>query len=246
MMDDALKQKFLLQMLEHLQELKVFQNLVCKHKYDDLRLFHVASTLHKVAGLCLTFGFKEEGNMARYIEMRMQNISDTVHPPALIKISALITNLIETCELSLKKLKGSIHSPESESSQEKNSFLHQGQQLHVFVADDDPIIRSLMVQQFERKGIRVTPFKDGAYVLDQVSLDKPHLIILDENMPYMNGSEVCEKLLEHEHVKDIPVFLLSGYRLNQIDSLDSLSNVKEVIEKPFKVEEIIQKMQLYI
>lgn len=248
MINEALKQKFLLRLIEDIHELKTFQKEISQKKYDDICLLNTSSMLHKMAGLCLTFNFKEEGAMARYIEMRLQKISETKDFQSLENISEPISTLIETCEEHIKVLKCSFknNSPLNKAMEDMPFLTHQGKQLHIFIVDDDPIILTIMKQQFLAKNIKVTPFESGVEVLKYTSLNTPDLIILDQNMPHMNGSEVCEKLFEKESTKHIPIFLLSASSTKELKNIHTLKNIKKVFEKPFDVEATLEILKLYI
>jgi len=70
-------------------------------------------------------------------------------------------------------------------NQNRNSLL---------VVDDDPEIRSLVKEFLTLRGYRVRVAQDGKEALDMVEQERPHLIILDLNMPRMNGVEVLRAL----------------------------------------------------
>src|SRR5947209_7901170 len=81
----------------------------------------------------------------------------------------------------------------------------------VFVVDDDTGIREVIASVLEDEGFTVSTASDGEEALDQIAVEQPALVLLDLQMPGMNGWDVLASLRE-AHVP-VPVVLMSaGYR----------------------------------
>ena len=82
----------------------------------------------------------------------------------------------------------------------------------ILVVDDEPQYRTMMVRLLTRAGIRhIETASDGRDGLAKVERFKPDLIILDINMPVMNGYEMCERLISY--VSRTPAVRISSIRL---------------------------------
>ena len=64
----------------------------------------------------------------------------------------------------------------------------------VLVVDDDPHIRQLLVFALEKAGLSATEAGDGEAALEAVARQAPDLVVLDINMPKLDGLEVCRRL----------------------------------------------------
>jgi two-component system, sensor histidine kinase and response regulator len=105
------------------------------------------------------------------------------------------------------------------------------------IIDNIRIIASLL----KSKGILVTPATSGEQALGLAVAKKPDLILLDVQMPEMDGFEVCKKLKENPLTKDIPVIFLTartetedimkGFNLGAIDYITKPINSDEVVAR---------------
>ncbi len=91
--------------------------------------------------------------------------------------------------------------------------------LILIVDDNAMILRNIKAILNNDYDVAVAP--SGAHALRSISANKPDLILLDYEMPEMNGKQVMEKLLENDDYKDIPVIFLT--------SLDSRQRVIELL-----------------
>jgi CheY-like chemotaxis protein len=66
----------------------------------------------------------------------------------------------------------------------------------ILVVDDDPLFRDLVRDLLERGGYRVHELADGATAVDVAALEQPTAVVLDFNLPGLNGYEVCQRLRE--------------------------------------------------
>jgi len=80
---------------------------------------------------------------------------------------------------------------------------------HILVVDDEKHICELYKSELEDEGYRVTVATSGPEALSAVEQNPPDLIVLDIQMPGMDGIETLEKLLGRD--KGIPVILNTAY-----------------------------------
>ena len=83
----------------------------------------------------------------------------------------------------------------------------------VLIADDDHDARVLWSAVVETENLTVVEAEDGRQAIDTLKSDTDFvLIILDVNMPYVEGYEVLKFIREHETLKDIPVIISTSDR----------------------------------
>ena len=112
--------------------------------------------------------------------------------------------------------------------------------LKILFADDD-LKYSLVLKRFlEREGYEVTYTGNGTMALEQFPVVKPDLVLLDINMPGLNGFEVAEKIREQD--RHVLIFFLSD-RSDKNDRLKGFSlRGNDYLAKPFYPEELIARI----
>src|SRR5580658_9308576 len=116
----------------------------------------------------------------------------------------------------------------------------------VMVVDDNPENLQLMEEMLLSRGYDVRCLPSGRLALAAVSEEAPDLILLDINMPEMNGYEVCEELKASAHLSEIPVIFLSA--LNALeDRLRAFrSGGVDYMSKPFQIEEVQARVDTHV
>jgi two-component system, OmpR family, response regulator MtrA len=85
-----------------------------------------------------------------------------------------------------------------------------GAPLRVVVADDDPMLRDLLVANLEADGHDVWSAVDGVTALELVRVVKPDLVLLDVTMPGADGITVLQALRADPETAPLPVVLLTA------------------------------------
>lgn len=111
----------------------------------------------------------------------------------------------------------------------------------ILFADDD-LKYSLVIKRFlEREGYEVTYTGNGTKALEQFPVVKPDLVLLDINMPGLNGFEVAEKIRETD--RHTLIFFLSD-RSDKSDRLKGFSlKGNDYLAKPFYPEELLARIK---
>jgi AraC-like DNA-binding protein/response regulator of citrate/malate metabolism len=114
----------------------------------------------------------------------------------------------------------------------------------VLVVDDDPGILDLHRRLIERTGRRVLTAPGGRAALEQVAQSAPDLILLDLLMPDMDGFAVLEQLQSGEATRGIPVIVLTGHLLSDLDLEQRSRAVAGILGKGlFSAEEIVAHVE---
>lgn len=113
--------------------------------------------------------------------------------------------------------------------------------LKILFADDDLKYSMVLKRFLEKEGYEVTYAGNGAKALEQFLLVKPDLVLLDINMPGLNGFEVAEKIRETD--RHTLLFFLSD-RSDKNDRLKGFSlKGNDYIAKPFYPEELLARIK---
>ena len=110
----------------------------------------------------------------------------------------------------------------------------------VLVVDDDSHIRQLLVFALGKAGLETVEAADGEAALASVAEHDPDLVVLDINMPRMDGLEVCRRIRASG---DLPVLFLSS-RDDEIDRVVGIElGADDYVVKPFSPREVVARVQ---
>lgn len=108
----------------------------------------------------------------------------------------------------------------------------------LLVVDDEEGIRDSLGEYFIRQGYQVSLAEDGVKALDKIKIDRPDVIILDVQLPYMDGLELCNQV-RHLVGQSIGLIMISGVRRETVDKVVGLELGADVyITKPFETTEL--------
>lgn len=117
---------------------------------------------------------------------------------------------------------------------------------NILVIDDTPENLNLLSAMLTEQGYKVRSVTKGATGLRGAQAAPPDLILLDINMPQMNGYEVCEQLKADDRTREVPVIFISALE----DVLDKVKAFAvggvDYITKPFQVEEVLARIDLHL
>ncbi|MGH9425528.1 MAG: response regulator, partial [Terriglobia bacterium] len=83
--------------------------------------------------------------------------------------------------------------------------------IKVLIVDDSSRDRHLLNTILTRKlGCKVTASENGLEALNRLSTDTYNLVILDLQMPLMNGTEVLQEIRQHPATSELPVLMITG------------------------------------
>jgi len=110
----------------------------------------------------------------------------------------------------------------------------------VLVVDDDPDVRALVSTLLGRAGYLVTEAPDGRAALKALYGQRPDLVVLDVNMPDLDGWATLERIRD---LSDVPVVMLSarGEELEKVRALRA--GADDYVTKPFGRQELLARVE---
>src|SRR5687768_4777703 len=116
----------------------------------------------------------------------------------------------------------------------------------ILVVDDTPANLQVLAGMLKDRGYKVRPVPGGKLALAAARRDPPDLILLDINMPDMNGYEVCEQLKADEALKGIPVIFISALT-EPLDKVKAFATGGvDYLTKPFQMEELHARVETHL
>jgi two-component system sensor histidine kinase/response regulator len=116
----------------------------------------------------------------------------------------------------------------------------------IIVIDDQPANLTLMGEMLQQQGYTVRLFPRGRMALAAAAAQPPDLILLDINMPEMDGFEVCERLKADKALAPIPVIFLSALNETEDKVRAFQAGGVDYITKPFQFEEVQARVETHV
>src|SRR4030095_14945716 len=114
----------------------------------------------------------------------------------------------------------------------------------VLIVEDEPDIAGLMKHALERGGeLEVEMVATGAAALKSVMEEPPSLILLDLNLPFIDGLEVCRLLRGRTSSATIPIIMVTA-RTSETDRVNGLDlGADDYVTKPFSLRELVARVR---
>jgi diguanylate cyclase (GGDEF)-like protein len=116
----------------------------------------------------------------------------------------------------------------------------------ILIVDDNPTNLSVLSQALKEAGYKTRVAMDGESAIEQAQEERPELVLLDIQMPGMDGFETCMGLKANPQTQDIPVIFITASAdiENKIKGL-SVGAV-DYITKPFQFEEVLARVKVHL
>ncbi len=116
----------------------------------------------------------------------------------------------------------------------------------ILIVDDNIENLKVLSKILSDKGYDIRVATDGVQAINSINLEVPDLILLDINMPKMDGYETCRRIKSVKEFKDLPIIFISAMTeiLDKITAFNS--GGADYIQKPFEVDEVLARVQVHI
>jgi len=105
----------------------------------------------------------------------------------------------------------------------------------ILVVDDEPLIRSVVVDLLRDEGYAVVTADDGHAALEMVQQEAPSLVLMDVMMPRMDGRAAFRAMRAHAHGESFPVILMSA----MVEPADLDPQITAFVRKPLDLEQLL-------
>jgi DNA-binding response OmpR family regulator len=117
----------------------------------------------------------------------------------------------------------------------------------ILMADDEPYILEIMAKKIAQAGYKVVTAPDGEEALAKIKSEDPDIILLDLNMPKMDGFEVLKNLRENPPSKKWQPVIIISARTDLDDMKKGFSlEADHYLTKPCNVPDILKAIRLMI
>jgi two-component system, OmpR family, KDP operon response regulator KdpE len=110
----------------------------------------------------------------------------------------------------------------------------------ILVVDDEPQIRRVMRTTLSAQGYAIVEARDGQEGLEKLRSERPDLVLLDVNMPVMDGLETCREM---RRGSDVGIIMLT-VRSSEQDKVRALdAGADDYVVKPFGIQELLARVR---
>ena len=115
----------------------------------------------------------------------------------------------------------------------------------IMVVDDSLTVRKITGRMLAREGYEVASAKDGVDALQQLQDLKPDCILLDVEMPRMDGFEFARNVRADEGTRDIPIIMITSRTADKHRNHALELGVNEYMGKPYQEEQLLALIKRY-
>lgn len=115
----------------------------------------------------------------------------------------------------------------------------------IIVAEDSSVIQNLTRKILSQLNYEIISVKNGKQVLDKLSKEPYDLILLDINMPVMDGMECAKQVRALENGNDIPIIAITGNANNYtMEDFESVG-INAFIPKPLNYDQLVETVKSF-
>jgi len=116
----------------------------------------------------------------------------------------------------------------------------------ILIIDDDLLNLDMIARRLELRGFHVVGAADGPEGIDQARAAPPDLILMDINLPEMDGWEATRRLKLEETTRHIPVVALTAHAMTSDRSRALNAGCDDYVSKPIDFERLLTKMDMLL
>jgi two-component system cell cycle response regulator DivK len=116
----------------------------------------------------------------------------------------------------------------------------------VLIVEDNEANLKLVREVLIYIGYKSIEAKNGYEGIELAEKEKPDLILMDIQMPKMNGVEAIKKIRKITELKNIPILALTAFAMKGDRERFLSEGFNDYIQKPFRIDELIEKIQKYL
>lgn len=116
----------------------------------------------------------------------------------------------------------------------------------ILVVEDFEDTRLLMKVWLGKKGYRIVEAADGQKALEVALRESPDLIIMDVEMPGMDGLTATRNMRQHECLREVPIITVSAYAADQYRAAALAAGSNEYVSTPFAPETLEKLIENYL
>jgi DNA-binding response OmpR family regulator len=116
----------------------------------------------------------------------------------------------------------------------------------ILVIQDSPSVNAMLKFRLESGGFSVETVETGEEGIEKTKAHQYQLILLDYNLPGINGSQVCRILKEEDNTRNIPIVFMSAKDEDKLSQITKEAGADGYIGLPFEGKKFIEKIKGFL
>ncbi len=116
----------------------------------------------------------------------------------------------------------------------------------VLIVEDNPNNRMIMRDMMEVQGHRTLEAVDGPAGLDMAVKHRPDLILMDVQLPGMDGYEVTRRLKAHDDTKGIPIIAVTSFAMKGEEDRARQAGCDAYLSKPIDIHKLVETVKSFL
>ncbi len=112
----------------------------------------------------------------------------------------------------------------------------------ILIIQDSPSVNAMLKFRLEKGGFSVETVESGEEGVAKTKTSQYELILLDYNLPGMNGSQICRMLKEEDNTRNIPIVFMSAKDEDKLCQLTNEAGADGYIGLPFEGKKLVEKI----
>lgn len=113
----------------------------------------------------------------------------------------------------------------------------------LLLVEDNELNRDMLSRRLHRAGYSTLIAEDGGKALEIISSKRPALVLLDMNLPVLNGWTVCERVRASEAIADIPIIALTAHAMAEDRDKALAAGCDDYATKPVDFPALLKKIE---
>ncbi|MBD3169679.1 MAG: response regulator [candidate division Zixibacteria bacterium] len=217
-----------------------YRLVVLDSKMPGMGGFELAAEIRKMpwmanSVLIMLASKYQEGDAARCSQLGISKFL-----PKPVKQSSLFDAILE-------ELYNTSGSKEEQNHSKAKPGNRDGIRCHILLAEDNAINRQLVMRVLEKRGHTVTVVEDGREALSAVEMEQFDMILMDVQMPRLNGLDAAKAIREKEKGtgKHTPILAITAHALKGDREKCLAAGMDDYISKPINAEQLYSKIEQY-
>lgn len=116
----------------------------------------------------------------------------------------------------------------------------------ILVVEDQEDNRRILRDMLTSRGFSIIEATDGLAGVEAASTNRPDLILMDIQLPGIDGYEATRRIKANEELKDIPIIAVTSYALSGDDQKAFSAGCDDYVAKPFSPRQLLAKIEQYL